>query len=94
MQEGRITLLLDALNEIPYRNTEVIQLWKDFLADLETLVVLPASSSLAASLDYSSPVVFERSAGVPQVRIESLSDDKVRQFLQKYSPNLWRDLME
>ena len=96
LKTGRITLLLDALNEIPYRNAEVIQLWKDFLSELEafhggaTRVIFSCRS-----LDYSAPLS-SKERPVPQVRIESLSDDKVRDFLLKYSPDygetLWDNL--
>jgi predicted NACHT family NTPase len=95
MHQGRITLLLDALNEIPYRNTEVIQLWKDFLSDLENFHSATRIIFSCRSLDYSAPLS-SKDRPVPQVRIESLSDDKVRDFLQKYSPRygetLWNNL--
>jgi len=95
MKAGRMTLLLDALNEIPYRNTEVIQLWKDFLSDIEAFHVATRVIFSCRSLDYSAPLS-SKDRPVPQVRIESLSDDKVRDFMLKYSPdygeNLWANL--
>ena len=95
MKTGRITLLLDALNEIPYRNREVIQLWKDFLSELESFNCATRVIFSCRSLDYSAPLS-SKDRPVPQVRIESLSDDKVRDFLLKYSPdygeNLWDNL--
>ncbi len=95
LKSGRITLLLDALNEIPYRNTEVIQLWKDFLSELEASHSAARVIFSCRSLDYSAPLS-SKDRPVPQVRIESLSDDKVRQFLLQYSPNygetLWDNL--
>ena len=95
MKAGRITLLLDALNEIPYRNTEVIQLWKDFLSELEAFYSDTRVIFSCRSLDYSAPLS-SKDRPVPQVRIESLSDDKVREFLLQYSPDygetLWDNL--
>ena len=95
MKAGQITLLLDALNEIPYRNTEVIQLWKDFLSDLESFHRTTRVIFSCRSLDYSAPLS-SKDRPVPQVRIESLSDEKVRQFLLQYSPHygetLWDNL--
>jgi len=95
MQTGRITLLLDALNEIPYRKREVIQLWKDFLTELETFHRDTRVIFSCRSLDYSAPLS-SKDRPVPQVRIESLSDDKVREFLLQYSPDygetLWDNL--
>ena len=91
----RITLLLDALNEIPYRNAEVIQLWKDFLAELEAFQSNTRVIFTCRSLDYSAPLS-SKERPVPQVRIESLSDDKIQDFLRQYSPDhgetLWRNL--
>jgi len=93
---GRITLLLDALNEIPYRNMEVIQLWKDFLSELESFNRGTRVIFSCRSLDYSAPLS-SKDLPVQQVRIESLSDDKVRDFLLKYSPDygktLWDNLL-
>ena len=95
MKTGRITLLLDALNEIPYRNKEVIQLWKDFLNDLETFHRATRVIFSCRSLDYSASLS-SKDRPVPQVRIESLSNEKVRQFLLQYSPDygetLWDNL--
>ncbi|SFL94824.1 SUMF1/EgtB/PvdO family nonheme iron enzyme [Nitrosomonas communis] len=95
IEDGRITLLLDALNEIPYRNAEVIQLWKDFLAELEAFQSTTRVIFTCRSLDYSAPLS-SKERPVPQVRIESLSDDKIEEFLRQYSPDygdtLWKNL--
>jgi formylglycine-generating enzyme required for sulfatase activity len=95
LKTGQMTLLLDALNEIPYRNAEVIQLWKDFLSELEAFHGATRVIFSCRSLDYSAPLS-SKDRPVPQVRIESLSDDKVRDFLRKYSPHyaetLWNNL--
>ena len=95
MKAGQISLLLDALNEIPFHNTEVIQLWKDFLSELETFNSATRVIFSCRSLDYSAPLS-SKDRPVHQVRIESLSDDKVRDFLLKYSPHygetLWDNL--
>lgn len=95
LQSGRMTLLLDAFNEIPYRSQDVIQLWKDFLADLSSGNEKPRVIFSCRSLDYSAPLSGDDNP-VHQVRIESLSDDKVREFLLQYSPDhgeaLWAKL--
>ncbi len=43
------------------------------------------------NLDYSQPLSTQ-SLRVPQVRIEPMSDDRVREFLEVFSPLHWREL--
>ena len=95
LQQGRIILLLDALNEMPCRNAEAVPLWKDFLAELDACRSVVRVIFSCRSLDYSAPLS-SKDRPVPQVRIEALVDTKVRQFLLCYSPlhgeKLWNKL--
>ncbi|WNM60482.1 SUMF1/EgtB/PvdO family nonheme iron enzyme [Candidatus Nitrospira neomarina] len=95
LREQRLTLLLDALNEMPYPGPEPVQRWKDYLRHLaqehsETRVVFSCRS-----LDYSASLS-SNEFPVPQVRIESLSDEQVQSFLEVYCPahhqTLWDNL--
>ncbi len=95
LAEGRVTLLLDALNEMPSASDrdfrERVQLWK---AWLQQLVATRSGNRVifsCRSLDYSQPLSTP-DLRVPQVRIEPLSDDQVRDFLTLYSPGRWREV--
>ncbi len=95
LAEGRVTLLLDALNEMPAASEkdfrERVQLWK---AWLQHLVATRSGNRVVfscRSLDYSQPLSTP-DLRVPQVRIEPLSDDQVRDFLTLYSPGRWREI--
>jgi len=91
--EGRLTLLLDALNEMPAASEadfhERVHLWKDWLVllarDHPGNRVVFSCRSLDFSQSLSTPEL-----RVPQVRIENLTDDQVRDFLALYSPGRWR----
>lgn len=96
---GRVTLLLDALNEIPHEDPaalrgRIIEL-KDFLH--ATVLGQPGNRVVVScrSLDYSAPLSTPH-LRVPQVRIEPLDDARVRKFLRAYSPRhcdeIWRQL--
>lgn len=95
LAEGRVTLLLDAINEIPaadpadYRAR--LRLWKDWLLRLS--VDQPDNRVIFScrSLDYSQPLSTPE-LRVPQVRIEPLSNGQVREFLALYSPARWREI--
>ncbi|MBK6770139.1 MAG: adenylate/guanylate cyclase domain-containing protein [Ardenticatenales bacterium] len=95
LAEGRVTLLLDALNEMPSASDrdfrERVQLWK---AWLQQLVATRSGNRVifsCRSLDYSQPLSTP-DLRVPQVRIEPLADDQVRDFLALYSPGRWREI--
>jgi predicted NACHT family NTPase len=95
LRQQRITLLLDALNEIPAARAEAIQLWKDFLGELARDCPGNRVIFSCRSLDYSAPLS-SKDLRVPQVRIEPLSDEQVQQFLEAYCPEyrttLWKNL--
>ncbi|MFO1430844.1 MAG: SUMF1/EgtB/PvdO family nonheme iron enzyme [Candidatus Competibacteraceae bacterium] len=94
LQARRLTLLLDALNEMP-SGDDPIRRWKDFL--LELAGDFPGNRVIFScrSLDYSASLS-SKERPVPQVRIELLSDDQVQHFLQLYCPEhadtLWLNL--
>ncbi len=91
LREGRLLLLLDALNEMPHRNPadyrEHIGLWRHFLQ--ETLADNPGNRVVFScrSLDYSAPLSSDV-LPVPQIRIEPLSPEQVQDFLRVYIPGL------
>ncbi|MCB9176977.1 MAG: SUMF1/EgtB/PvdO family nonheme iron enzyme [Caldilineae bacterium] len=95
LAQGRVTLLLDALNEIPAAGEkafrEQVQLWKAWLQQLA--LTSPGNRVVFScrSLDYSQSLSTP-DLRVPQVRIEPLTDDQVRDFLTVYSPGRWREI--
>jgi formylglycine-generating enzyme required for sulfatase activity len=87
LQKGRVLLLLDALNEMPHRDTkdyfELIGLWRDFTrnaAQNGNRIVYSCRS-----LDYSARLS-SKELPVPQVNIQAMTDDQVRAFLRAYLP--------
>ena len=95
LHERRLTLLLDALNEIPHSGGEPVRLWKDFLQTLDREYPGTRVVFSCRSLDYSASLS-SRELPVPQVRIEPLSDTQVREFVERYCPEhaetLWANL--
>jgi len=97
LRQRRLTLLLDALNEMPSGGDDPIRRWKDFL--LELARDFPGNRVIFScrSLDYSASLS-SKELPVPQVRIELLSDDQVQHFLELYCPEhaavLWRNLKD
>ena len=95
LAQGRILLLLDALNEMPAADErefrQRLNLWKTWLHRL--VAERPGNRVVFScrSLDYSQPLSTPE-LRVPQVRIDALSDDQVRDFLRAYSPVRWRDM--
>jgi len=95
LREQRLTLLLDALNEMPHSGDEPIRLWKDFLQMLGRDYPYNRVIFSCRSLDYSASLS-SKEWPVPQVRIEPLSDAQVQQFVELYCPEhaetLWSNL--
>jgi formylglycine-generating enzyme required for sulfatase activity len=91
LARGQVVLLLDALNEMPHAEVaqywERIRLWRQFVKEIADGP--PGNRVLFAcrSLDYSAPLS-NPALQVPQVRIEGLSDEQIRRFLELYSPGL------
>jgi len=95
LRERRLTLLLDALNEIPYAGAEPVRLWKDFLRQLARDYAGTRVVFSCRHLDYSV-TLSSKDLPVPQVRIEPLSDAQVQEFITLYCPEhgatLWQNL--
>ena len=92
---GRVTLLLDALNEMPAESEAAFRtqvgLWKDWLVRLTQEHPGNRVVFSCRSLDYSQPLSTPE-LRVPQVRVEPLDDERVREFLALYSPARWREV--
>ena len=97
LREGRVLLLLDALNEMPHRGeeeySELLGLWRDF-----TQAVARNGNRIVyscRSLDYSASLS-SKDLRVPQVNIEPLTDDQIQDFLRVYLPaahcEVWQQL--
>ena len=93
LQARRLTLLLDALNEIPVPGDEPVRLWKAFLRDLVSSHPGNRVIFTCRSLDYSASLS-SKDLPVPQVRVEALSDDQVRRFLELYRPDYAADMWD
>ena len=90
LRQRRLTLLLDALNEIPVAGAEPVQQWKEFLRQLERDFAGNRVVFSCRHLDYSV-TLSSKELPVPQVRIEPLSDAQVQEFLTLYCPEHRRD---
>ena len=92
---GRLLLLLDGLNEIPANGEAAtrrcIRQWKVFIE--RTVGRSPGNRFVFScrSLDYSAPLS-SPTLRVPQVRIEPMTDQQVRQYLKLYSPLHWAEI--
>ena len=95
--EGRVTLLLDALNEMPSAGEsdfhERVGLWKDWLVHLAGEHSGNRVIFSCRSLDYSQSLSTP-DLRVPQVRIEPLTDEQVEDFLALYSPVHGREIWQ
>lgn len=99
LQQGRLVLLLDALNEMPHLDAadyraKVLD-WRRFLQWLAA--ECPGSRAVFScrNLDYSAPLSSPR-LRVPQLRVEPLDDAAVLAFVQRYggqaADGLWQRL--
>src|SRR5262249_59534991 len=80
LRQRRLTVLLDALNEIPYAGAEPVRLWRDFLRQLARDDAGNRVVFSCRHLDYSV-TLSSKDFPVPQVRIEPLADAQVQEFL-------------
>jgi formylglycine-generating enzyme required for sulfatase activity/class 3 adenylate cyclase len=89
LAEGRVILLLDALNEMPAASEREFRgrvgWWKDWLVRMAKEKPGNRVVFSCRTLDYSAPLSTP-ALRVPQVQIEALSDEQVREFLHLYSP--------
>jgi formylglycine-generating enzyme required for sulfatase activity len=78
LREGGLLLLVDALNEMPFRDDrdyrERVGAWRRFVSEWPGNQVL----FTCRSRDYGEPL------GLHQVEIERLDDGRVREFLERY----------
>ncbi|MCB0215324.1 MAG: SUMF1/EgtB/PvdO family nonheme iron enzyme, partial [Chloroflexi bacterium] len=90
LAEGRILLLLDALNEMQAESLtgfrKRVALWKDWLVRLTSERPGNRVVFSCRSLDYSQPLSTPE-LRVPQVRIEPMDDAAVQGFLRAYVPD-------
>lgn len=100
LAEGRMILLLDALNEMPVVSAaearERVGMWKDFAQELAAMAPSSRVVFSCRSLDYSTPLSSPH-LRVPQVRVEPLGNDQVRRFIEQHVPDhaegLWSALV-
>jgi len=94
LADGRMVLLLDALNEMPAaierEMRQRVGMWKAWLQRLAAERPGNRVVFSCRSLDYSQPLSTP-ALRVPQVQIEPLSDGQVKDFLRVYSPSRWRE---
>lgn len=97
LDEGKLLLLLDALNEMPHRSPaeyhEKVGLWKAFIQE-----IVPAGNRVilsCRSLEYSASLS-SSDLRVPQIVVQPMSDEQVRDFLSAYLPakadTIWQAL--
>ncbi len=99
LAEGRVLLLLDALNEMPTTTPadlrNAVLGWKAFLDRLMTDHPGNRVVFSCRTLDYSAPLSTSN-LRVPQVVVEPFTDEQVEQFLLKHNPDqgtsIWSDL--
>ncbi|MBK8541240.1 MAG: SUMF1/EgtB/PvdO family nonheme iron enzyme [Ardenticatenia bacterium] len=96
-----VTLLLDAVNEMPHRDAADYQSrvsgWRRMVEDLADRQPGNRVIFSCRSLDYSAPLSTKVRA-VPQLRIEPLDDTRVQAFLATYCPRqadrIWEELKD
>jgi len=97
LREGRVLLLLDALNEMPQKSDEeyfnLVGYWRSFAQK-----VAPAGNRIVfscRSLDYSAPLSSNK-LNVPQVDLMPMNREQIRAFLRAYIPEheatVWSEL--
>ena len=97
LNDGRVLLLLDALNEMPHQNPNQYQMlidrWHSFINELKTGNRVVVS---CRSLDYSQPLS-RQDMRVPNIEIQPLSPDKVQEFLRVNLPvnheSVWNEIV-
>lgn len=89
--EGRVLLLLDALNEMPHvDDTEYrkrVDLWQTFLASMRADHRANRAIITCRTRDYAAPLG-TKNLPVPRIDIQRMNDKQVQDFLTVYLPNL------
>jgi formylglycine-generating enzyme required for sulfatase activity len=99
LREGRVLLLLDALNEMPHQDLKdyerLVGMWRSFVrevADRRNRILFSCRS-----LDYSA-MLSSSELRVPQVRVQPMNAGQVRDFLRARVPDhqerVWRELKD
>lgn len=88
LEQRRVLLLLDALNEMPHRDAddfrERVEKWRCFLRD-----DFPPGNRAVFScrwLDYSERLSVKDDLDVRQVRVQPMTPEQIEEFLQLYAP--------
>jgi formylglycine-generating enzyme required for sulfatase activity len=88
LRKGRVLLLLDALNEMPHRSTdefrERTEWWRDFAQEathLKNRIIFSCRSLYYGGAFLSSPDL-----PMPQIEIQPMNREQVREFLNAYVP--------
>jgi formylglycine-generating enzyme required for sulfatase activity len=86
LADGRMLLLLDGLNEMPYADDAAQQAlvaeWRSWLQDLAGRSRGNRVVFTCRDLDYSAPLSTP-SLPVPQVQLEPLGDDQIREIVER-----------
>jgi formylglycine-generating enzyme required for sulfatase activity len=100
LDQRRVRLLLDALNEMPHRDPddfrERVEKWRCFLRD----DFPPGNRAVFScrSLDYSETLSVKDDLAVRQVRVQALTAPQIEQFLHLYAPDhaagAWAEIRE
>jgi formylglycine-generating enzyme required for sulfatase activity len=97
LQDGKVLLLLDALNEIPHSSTQEYRQRVEYWRTLTQEVIQAGNRVLFScrSLDYSS-TLSSPDLRVPQIEVQPMDDEQVRRFLNVYTPAhenlIWNEL--
>ncbi|QQS45407.1 MAG: SUMF1/EgtB/PvdO family nonheme iron enzyme [Acidobacteriota bacterium] len=97
LQNGRALLLLDALNEMPHGSDEhyrkLIDTWREFAQDAarqNNRIVFSCRG-----LNYSASLS-GKELPVPQIEVQPMNSDQVRDFLKAYAPDheerIWAEI--
>ena len=97
LRDGKLLLLLDALNEMPHRSPaeyhERIGYWRAFTQDAAALNNRLVFS--CRSLDYSA-FISSKELRVPQIEVQPMTAAQIQTFLHAYTPAhaeaVWREL--
>ena len=98
LQKGKALLLLDALNEMPHRSAddyrELAGLWREFAQEAARSGNRILFS--CRSLDYGGAFLSSPDLPMPQIEIQPMTAEQVRDFLAAYVPThaerVWNDL--